>query len=201
MSSALALEFMQVWFRDKMSWDHTKCGVQHNALPSLNGGHFFMAFDEGGVTSGNPQTDSLKEQHSFTVGIWKRPEHLTKDLRHTLKMPQDVYLAQSWTLYTLERAAIVSRNATVSSTSPTPLYGLHLNYLFLRMLNEYYNLPDGEIGAEFITPLYYRGRGPMEIIDLADEGDSKPNAWYGYRLRFEGLVREQKLRSSTDALG
>jgi hypothetical protein len=40
----------------------------------------------------------------------------------------------------------------------------------------------------------------MDVLTI--EADNKsPQAWYGYKLRFKGLEREQKLRGAFDAQG
>lgn len=190
MSAALALEFTQEWLRTKNGWKHNQCGVQYEAMPALDAEDFYVAIDDLGTEPGNELTDSLKEIFSFQIGIWKRAEHLgIKDLRGELKLPQDQYVIQAYTLHDLERAVVVPGQN-----------GLHANYEFLEALNARYNLPSSILGALFNRPLFYKGRGRMEPMGVDDGNTTK--AWYGYRLRFRGLDREQKLRNSdTDASG
>jgi hypothetical protein len=190
MSAALALEHIQEWLRAKNGWKSNQCGVQYEAMPALDAEDFYVAIDDLGTEPGNELTDSLKEIYSFSIGIWKRAEHLSiKDLRGNLKLPQDEYLLKSYTLHDMERAVVVPAGG-----------GLHANYLFLESLNNRYNLPDATLGAAFNRPLFYKGRGRMEPLGVDDGNTTK--AWYGYRLRFRGLDREQRLRdSSTQALG
>lgn len=190
MSSALALEHMQEWLRDKNGWKQNQCGVQADAMPALDAEDFYVAIEDTGIETGNEATDSIKEIYSFQIGIWKRAEHLgIKDLRGQLKLPQDQYVVQAYTLHDLERAVMVSG-----------ANGFHANYSFLESLNFRYNLPDSTLGAAFNRPLFYKGRGRMEPMGVDDGNSTK--AWYGYRLRFRGLDREQKLRdTAVDALG
>lgn len=190
MSMPLALEHVEEWLRAKNGWDHRLCGVQYDALPALDAGDFFVGIDDGGTEVGNELTDSIKETLTLTIGIWRRPEHVGhRDQRGSLKLPEDRYLLQTYTLHDLERMIMLPR-----------LNGLHANYSFLTSLNTRYNLPHAEQGAAFNRPLFFKGRGRMDVHGV-DSGDST-QSWYGYRLRFRGLDREQKLRShSTDAQG
>lgn len=197
MSMALALEYTAEWYRDKYGWDHTQCGVQINAYPPIGSmSPFFIGIDDAGVETGADSTDSLKEVLTIVVGIWRRPEHIQKSIRGNLKLPQDKYLIGAWTLHDLERAVVIHK--TVGGATAEGKHGLHANYVFMDGLNQRYNLP-GQYGAEFKFPFMYRGRGSMESIAI--EGSQDPTAYYGYRLRFRGLAREQKLRSETDAIG
>jgi hypothetical protein len=195
MSMALALEFTQTWLRDRFSWKWNECAVSHDALPSYDAGNFFIAIDDMGVETGSEVTDSLREILNIQIGIWRRPEFLAKDRRGLLKMPQDLYLLGSWTLHDLERAVIVHK-----SGDPTKPNGLHNNWSFRTALNTYCNLPNENDGAEFITPWNYRGRGRMESVTLDNRG-GEDQAFLGYRLRFRGCMREQKLRETEDAIG
>jgi hypothetical protein len=188
---ALALEHTQEWLREKNGWKFNECGVNYDALPMLqDAGQFYIAIDDAGVEVGNELTDSVKEVLTLTIGIWRRSEHLSqRDRRFELKMPIDKYLLGSWTLYDLERVVMLPY-----------LNGLHANYSYLSSLNTRYNLPDADYGATFIRPLFYKGRGRMETYGVDDGGSIQ--TWYGYRLRFRGLDREQKLRRvANDAQG
>jgi hypothetical protein len=190
MSMPLALEHTQEWLREKNGWKDNECGVQYDALPMLqDAGQFYVAIDDAGVETGNELTDSIKEILTLTIGIWRRQEHLSqRDRKSILKLPTDKYLLGSWTLFDLERTVLLPR-----------LNGLHANYAFVTALNLRYNLPDEDFGATFILPLFYRGRGRMETYGVDDGGATQ--CWYGYRLRFRGLAREQKLRSASWAQG
>lgn len=194
MSMALVLEHTQEWFRAKYGWTPNQCGVQFNAQPTLSAGQFYVAIEDAGVESGNDSTDSLKEIINLSIGVWRRPEHLRNDLRGNLKLPMDKYLLGSWTLHDLERAVLLHR--TLGDKS---LHGLHGNWGFRTAINTRYNLPDPDHGAEFSGVFMYRGKGPMETLGL-DDGNNV-HTWFGYRLRFRGLWREQKFRIATDAIG
>lgn len=200
MSMALLLEYTQEYLRDKHAWEPNQCGVSYRAEPMLqDAGDFFVAIDETGVEAGNSSTDSLKETLGIVIGIWRRPEHLVRDIRHNLSLPLDRYLIGAWTLHELERTIIVHKTVGGAPTRN----GLHANYSFLSGLNDRYNLPHADYGAKFITPLFYRGRSAMETVALdggSEYGDSI-NTWYGYKLRFGGMVREQKMRKEEDAIG
>lgn len=186
---AMALEFTQEWLRTKNGWTPQQCGVQYEAKPALDAGHFYVAIDDAGIEPGNETTDSIKEILRIDIGIWIRPEHLApKDLRGFLKLPQDLYLERSITLADLHQKVVLSgRN------------GLHNNYDFLAGLNARYQLPDNVYGAMFNQRLSYKGRGRMEPLGVDDGNVTQ--AWFGYRLSFRGLDREQKLRSLSDAQG
>ena len=195
---ALALEFLQEYLRDRNEFKHTECGVQVGAQPAYDAGNFYVGIDDGGVETGNPATDSLKEILKVQIGIWKRPEHLMKDQRGILKLPQDKYLLGAWTLHELERKIIVHKVVA----GVVERYGLHGNYDFMNQLNARYNLPNEEYGAGFHFPFLYAGRGAMETLAIYGPGDpsGEPMTWYGYRLRFAGLAREQKFRAATHAI-
>jgi hypothetical protein len=190
MSMALILEFTQEWLRAKNGWAVNQCGVQYDSLPALDAGQFYVSIDESSLEAGSDLTDSLKEMFFITIGVWRRAEHLSiKDKRGHLKLPTDRYLISAYSLYDLERLVILPKNN-----------GLHANYQFLYELNKRYNLPSADYGPSFIRPLFYQGRGKMDVLTI--EADNKsPQAWYGYKLRFKGLEREQKLRGAFDAQG
>lgn len=195
MGMALALQGVVEWLRDKNSWEVNQCGVQYDAIPAYDAGPFYVAVDDAGVDAvGNEDTDSLAEILKITIGIWRRPEHLMKDKRGDLKLPTDKYLIGVWTLHDLERTVLVHRSAGTIKD------GLHGNWSFRTFLNGRWNLPHEEYGAEFLTPLRYRGKGAMQTLTLED-GGTPDIAWYGYRLQFRGLKREQKMRLATDAIG
>lgn len=185
MSMALALEGIQNWLRDRNGWKPNECGVQYDALPGFDSGQFYVAIDDAGVEAGSPNTNSIKETLSITIGIWKRPEHLAGMRKGQLKLPLDKYLLGSWTLHQLERQVIIRQ-----------LHGLHANYEFMNYLNSINFLPDDLEGAKFNQPLFYGGRGRMDTVAVDAKGLSDPVAWIGYRLRFRGLVREQRLGNS-----
>lgn len=189
MSMALALEYGVEWLREQHGWKYNECGVQQDALPALDAGPFYISLDDGGVESGLPDTDCLAETLSMLVGIWRRPEHLTKMLRGQLKLPNDKWLAGVFTLHEMERKVIIHKQK-----------GFHRNYDFVNALNTRYNLPHETNGAKFINPWVYLGRGRMETVGITDDSD-RGQSWYGYRLRFRGLGRIQKLREATDAIG
>ena len=195
MAMALALEYMTEWLRSKNNWKPSECGVQPEAQPALDAGSFYIALDDGGVeVTGNDETDSLKETLNITIGIWRRPEHLNKSIRGNLSLNTDKYLIGSWTLHDFERKIVIHRRET-----GTVKLGFHRNYLFLSALNTRYNLPDPLYGADFKTPLLYKGRSKLESLAL--DGGTDIQAWYGMRLRFRGLDRTQKLSGETDAIG
>jgi hypothetical protein len=195
MSMALALEFTAEWLRQKNGWQPNQCAVSNDAVPAYDAGQFFIAVDDAGVETGTEVTDSLKELLNLTIGIWRRPEYVARDRRGLLKLPNDLYILGAWTLHDFERLIIVHKTADQEKRN-----GLHNNWAFLSALNTRYNLPSSENGAEFRTPLTYRGRGRMESVVLDNRsGESQP--WLGYRLRWRGLYREQKYRTAEDAIG
>lgn len=190
MSMAFVLEHTAEWLRKYNGWKHNECGVQFDAVPMLqNAGQFYIAVDDAGVETGNDTTDSIKEVLSITLGIWRRSEHLSqRDKRGELKLPFDKYLAGAYTLHDLERAVLIPR-----------LNGIHANYEYVNELNTRYSLPDPDNGGVFHLCFMYKGRGRIETYGV-DDGNTV-QTWYGYRLRFRGLTREQRLRSGTQAQG
>lgn len=190
MSMPFALEYTEIWLKAKNGFKDNECGVTKDALPTTNiAGSFFVGIDDAGVETGNDQTDSLREILTITIGIWVRPEKWSqRDRKTKLKMPKDLYLGNSWTLHDLERVVIQPK-----------LGGLHNNWAYMTALNQYYNLPDEENGAEFNMPFQYKGRGRAETAGV-DDGNTI-EGWMGYRLRYRGLSREQKLRSTSFAQG
>lgn len=187
MTMALALEFTQEWFREKYGWKWNECGVQFQSIPAYSAGAFFVSIDDGGVEAGRDDTESLMEVLSINIGIWRRREHLMKDQLGNLKLPQDNYLVGAKTIHYLERQVILNK-----------WHGLHKNYVFMTALNERYELPSPNHGANFHMPFVYRGRGSMETQTLSDSNGSE-QIWYGYRLRFRGLAREQVLHQSSSS--
>lgn len=187
---ALVLEYTAEHFRKYNGFKHNECGVQYDAVPMLqDAGKFYVAVDDAGVETGNDTTDSIKEVLSITVGIWRRSEHLSqRDRIGRLKLPFDQYLAGAYTLHDLERAVILPR-----------LNGLHANYSFVNELNTRYNLPDPDNGGVFHMTFMYKGRGRIETYGVED--GNAITTWFGYRLKFRGITREQKLRSSSQAQG
>ena len=180
MTMAIVLEFTQTWLRDIYGWNANECSVQYQALPALDAPSFSVTIDDAGIETGPDTTDSLKEITILDVGIWKRPEHLSiKDRRGKLKLPKDRYVITATMLNDLERNVIKA---------------LHANYDYLVAINQEYELPNSELGSDFYRPLFYRGRSRMEVLGLEDETSTQ--SWFGYRLRFKGLEREHKLRSS-----
>jgi len=183
MGMSMALEYCQDWFRKKNGWKANECGVQYEYKPALDAGNFYIAIDDAGIEVGNELTDSIKEILRINVAIWMRPEHLAiKDLRGTLKITNDPYLIRSFMLTDYyQRVMLPSWN------------GLHANYLFMQALNAYFSLANSEMGVQFNRPLFYKGRGRIETLGIAD--DNSTSAWFGYVLTFRGLDREQNLRS------
>lgn len=182
---SLALDFCQVWLRDKMGLKSNECGVQFDCQPPNDAGQFYIGIDDGGVEAGPENTNSLRETLNINIGIWRKPEHLSqKDRKGILQLPRDKYLLGAYTIADLERKVIVKR-----------LNGLHHNAEFLLALNEYYGLPDVNLGSAFNTVLWYKGRSKMQFLSVdVDANTAQP--WYGYLLRFRGLVREQRLVST-----
>ena len=195
MTMAYVLEYAQEYFRAKYSWKSNQCGVQFDALPPAEAGPFFVAIDDGGVEAGDDRTASLKEIINITIGIWRKPEHLAqKDRKGNLALPLDKYLIGAYTLHDLERL-VIAYNPNEKS------FGLHDNWVFMNELNTRYNLP-GINGGQFATPLRYRGRGRMEFIGIESSTvgqDAQP--YFGFRLRFRGLLREQVTNNSSYSLG
>jgi hypothetical protein len=195
MTMPLCLEFTQSWLREKYGWKWNECGVEFESIPSYSAGQFFVSIDDAGVETGRDDTDSIMEILSINIGIWRRKEHLMNDQRGMLKLPQDFYLLGSRTIAKLERQVILP------NSSNGPMYGLDKNYDYLRELNTYWQLPSAENGATFTEPFRYRGRGSMETRALTDNQGNNEQIWYGYKLRFRGLKREQIIHRSGYALG
>lgn len=197
MSMAFALEYAQEYMRNKNGWKNNECGVQFEATPPWEAGQHYIGIDDGGVEGGSGTTASLKEVPTLIVGVWRRPEHLyQKDRRPNLALPIDKYLLGAYTLYDLERMVIVCNPSQ-------KLYGLHHNWEFMNGLNTRYGLPSASKGGTFCLHLTYMGRGRMERLGVEAPGGSSadPQLWYGYRLRFRGLLREQPTNNSAYALG
>ena len=193
MSMAMALEYVTEFLIERNGWTKNQVGVQPESVPPYDAGPWYIALDDSGVETGNDETDSLKEILTLTIGIWRRPEHLQNDRKGMLKLPQDKYIIGAWTLHALERATVVHKSAIPVKN------GLHNNWSLVSGINTRYNLPSEEGGANFTQPLRYKGRGRMETVGYADE--QNVHTFYGYRLRFSGLHREQKMRNETDAIG
>ena len=194
MTMALALQFTREWFREKYGWKANECGVEFNSLPAYDSGNFFVSIDDGGVSTGQQGTDSLKEVLSINIGIWKRKEHFQKDGIGELKMPEDKYLANNWTLHKLERRVIVAKAG---------FFGLHQNWEFREALNNRYALPHADYGADFKFPFYYQGRGGMinQVVSVESRSGTSYIEFYGYILRFSGLAREQIVHNASSSLG
>lgn len=195
MSTGMALEFTRDWLRDKYGWNYTNCGVHFDAVPPLEcASPFYISIDDGGVESDDSDTDSLKEIVSIRVGIWRKPEHLHQDLRGMMKLPNDLYVFGTKTLEMIERQIVVHKSATAYEK-----HGLHRNYQFVNALNTRYNLPEELLGDKFKHPFRYRGKGQMEELGMV--GKTGVQTWLGWRLRFRGLSRTQKMRLGTDPIG
>lgn len=193
MTVAIALLGVRDWFREKYGWQANECGVQFRATPALNAGLFYVAIDDSGVEVGRDDTESLDETVSITIGIWRRAEHLNHDLRGNLKLPEDIYMLGAMTLDKLERMVVVDKPSKNK-------FGLHGNWEFRRALNSKFDLPHEDRGADFKRPFRYRGRGVMETEAL-DDNLGREIVWFGYKLRFRGLEREQVLHKPNYALG
>lgn len=189
MSMAFSLQYGAEWLRTKNGWTVQQCGVQFDALPPNDAAPFFIALDDGGVEGGPDNTEALTEVLNWTIGIWRKPEHLQlKDKRGDLQLPRDKYLVGSYTLHDLERKVMVA--------NPTNnLFGFHKNWAFMKGLNERFALPHVVDGDAYFTPLSFRGRGRMEMIGIdkgmLPNGEVDAQCWFGYRLRFRGLQRTQ----------
>lgn len=198
MSMAMGLEFVTEYLISKNEgWTKDHVGVQPDAIPPYNAGPWYIALDDSGTEGGNDETDSLKETLNITIGIWRRSEHLLNDRKGLMKYPNDKYLIGAWTLHRLERAVVVHKSMTPVKN------GLHNNWGLVSGINERYHLPNEEDGAGFLFPLRFKGRGRMETVGFPGP-ESNPTAatvFFGYRLRFRGLTREQKMRDTTDAIG
>ena len=193
MSMDLVLEGVQEWLREKYSWANNQCAVQYNAEPTVDSGQFFVGIDDAGVEESSGDTDCLAEIFSIQIGIWRRPEHIVPDRRGKLKLNTDKWLLGAKTLASLEQ------KIKIHNSGQSGKNGLHRNYAFKDYLNSYWSLPSSTQGSIFVSPLIYGGRTRMETVGLLD--GSNPKAFYGYRLRFRGLLRTQKLRSADDAIG
>lgn len=194
MTMPMVLQYAQEWFRDKYLWKPNQCGVQHQAQPAYDAGSFYVAIDDAGVRAGEEETESLLEICSITVGIWRRKEHFTQSQIGNLKLEEDKYLVGAYTTAKLERCVLVNNFHGQGN-----LYGLHKGYDFMNGLNARFDLPNEEDGGGFTKPFVYGGRGPMESITISHKnGDG---TWFGYRLSFRGLRREQGLHSTTYGLG
>lgn len=199
MSMAFSLQYGAEHLRTKYGWQPNQCGVQFDALPPNDAGQFYIALDDGGVEAGAEDTEALTEVVSWTVGIWRKPEHLfIKDKRGDLHSPIDKYLMGAYTLNDLERMVIIDRPSN-------KFWGFHKNWKFLQGLNERFSLPHTQDGDKYFTPLVYRGRGRMEMIGLdrgvLGDGSIDVQPWFGYRLRFRGLMRTQATNNPNKYLG
>lgn len=194
MSMAMALEYVTEFLIQQNGWTKDQVGVQPDAIPPYNAGPFYIALDDSGTEGGNDETDDLEETLNLTISIWRRPEHLLNDRKGLMKYPQDKYLIGAWTLHRLERAVVVHKSASPVKN------GLHQNWSLVSGINARYNLPSDEDGASFILPLRYKGRGRMETTGYADD-QGTAQVFYGYRLRFRGLKRVQKMRNTNDSIG
>jgi hypothetical protein len=198
MSMAFGLEYAMEYLREKNGWEPNQCGVQYDLQPPAEAGDFYVALDDGGIEAGTDATPSLKEILNINVGIWRKPEHLAqRDQTGNLSLPLDNYVLGAYTLHDLERRVVVYN-------SDQKKYGFHHNWELMNGLNSRYKLPDTDNGGTFCTPLFYRGRGKMEFIGTEVSGPSETSdtqPWYGYRLRFRGLLREQRVANSAYALG
>lgn len=195
---ALVIEYTVSWLRLKNNWAINQCGPQVDALPAMDAGPFYVAVDDAGVETGGEDSDYLKEIFTITIGIWRRPEHFSqRDRRGELKLPNDRYISGAYTLADLERLVLVHKTVAGVATKN----GLHGNWLFRQALNTNYGLPDATLGAEFTGCLTYRGRSRMEGVAIDNKTVADPEPWLGYRLRFRGLSRTQKMRTTDDAIG
>lgn len=199
MSMALSLQYGAEWLRAKYGFKPNECGVQEETLPPNDAGMFYIGLDDGGVEGGPDNTEALTEVLNWTIGIWKKPEHLQlKDKRGDLQLPRDKYLVGAYTLYDLERRVIVDR-------SVNGRFGFHKNWQFMNGLNERFSLPSESDGDKFYTPMSYRGRGRMEKMGVErgglPDGGVDVQLWIGYRLRFRGLMRTQATNNANKFIG
>ncbi len=192
MSMGMALEGIRDYLRREYEWDHNQCGVQLETLPPATAAQFFIGLDDAGCIGGDPQTDSLKETLEIEIGIWRRAGDKPSDRKGQLKLPHDMYLGKVYTLTDLERLVMVPKASSAGG-------GLHKNYRLLQYINQKFELPNEESGPGFVTPLNFAGYGRLETRTI--EGGSGPIAFYGRKLRFRGLTREQLLRGSRSTTG
>lgn len=199
MSMAFSLQYGAEWLRTKYGFQANQCGVQYDALPPNDAGMFYIALDDGGIESGPENTAALTETLNWTIGVWRKPEHLfLKDKRCDLQLSIDKYLIGAYTIHDLERKVIVDRPVN-------KLHGFHENMEFLQGLNARFSLPHTQDGDVFFTPLRFRGRGRMEMIGVdrgtLGNGEVDTQLWFGYRLRYRGLMRTQATNNPNKYIG
>lgn len=199
MSMAFSLQFGAEWLRAKYGLQPQQCGVQYEALPPNDAAPYYIALDDAGIEAGPENTEALTEILNWTVGIWRKPEHLNlKDKRGDLQLPIDKYLLGAYTLHDLERKVIVDRPGN-------KLWGFHKNWAFMRALNERFSLPHAQDGDVFFTPMTFRGRGRMEMLGIdrgvLGDGSIDVQTWFGYRYRFRGLMRTQATNNPNKYIG
>lgn len=173
MSMAMALEGTRDYLRNANSWDHTLCGIQFEARPPNRAGQFYVALDDGGVSTGPDNTDALTEIYTIEVAVWRRPGHLPRDREGELQKVDDIYLSNIQTLHSLERE-IIAR--------------LHNNYSLMTAVNAQFSLPTGSMADKFLQPWVYRGRSKVE--GMTDDNGNR--TFIGRRLQFRGMKRIQK---------
>lgn len=182
MSISLVLQGVRDYLRAEYQWRQNECAVTTNAEPIPTAGDFFIGVEQVGVETGQEATDSLKEAFTVEVGVWRRAGSRPPDRFGELRMPSDLYLANMHTLHELQRKVVVSSAGAG---------GLHKNYRFRTFVNSLFGLPNLDDGPEFTTPLYWLGGALRpEGVEVGEGGP----AFFGYRLRFRGMLREQILR-------
>lgn len=192
MSMGMALEGICGYLQREYDWDHNQCDVQLETLPPASCGRFFIGIDDAGCIAGDSQTDSLKETLEIEIGVWQRSGGMTSDRMGQIKLPENKYLKNTKALDKLIRLVVVPKANSSGG-------GLSANYRLLKYINEKFSLPNEENGPGFITPLFSAGYGRLLTITI--DGGSGPIAFYGRKLRFRGLTREQLLRGSRSTTG
>ena len=177
MSLAALLEAAQDHLRTELSLSNAQCGVQMDGDPPPAAGEFYLAIDEGGVSSPGGTENWLLEQFTVVVSIMRRTGQYMKDRQGNV-LKREATAIKS--LEELERRTIRA---------------LHGRHDFRIAYNTSLGAPDESLGEIAVLPLWYRGRGRTYRFQSSSEEPAQKFEWLRRDLRFGGLDRKQKLEN------
>lgn len=128
--------------RAEMSLDANFCAIQPDGHPAANCGEFYIALDEGGVSS--DAKHFLRELYTIEVTISRRTG------RHARDRWDEIYRSESRSLTALERPIIRA---------------IHSNNALRIAANVLAGVPSAGEGDYFQLPLFYTGRTKTRPVD------------------------------------
>lgn len=148
-------------------------GIQPNGHPPANCGAYYVALDDGGVSTGNAR-NYLREEFTILVTITKRIGHHARDRYDA------IYTETSTGLRSIER----------------PIIRLIHGVQDIRVAaNTLASTPHADYGDIYQMPLWYAGRSAMRFEggDWVGSSSNHDQAFAVRTLRFTGGLRVQAL--------